>query len=155
MGYLGPLLGWGWGWVDGEGGRGSLGAWVPPSPVPGRLGSPPPPTPRATRLFCDVYNPQSKTYCKRLQVLCPEHSRDPKVRGTHGCWGGQRPPAMVAGGAQKEKKGLEFWRGGGGRTHGCCGRVKCRGGTALTLWVPPPTTTGAPPPPFPQIGASR
>ncbi|XP_058294327.1 CXXC-type zinc finger protein 1 isoform X4 [Hylobates moloch] len=34
----------------------------------------------ATRLFCDVYNPQSKTYCKRLQVLCPEHSRDPKVR---------------------------------------------------------------------------
>lgn len=35
--------------------------------------------PRATRLFCDVYNPQSKTYCKRLQVLCPEHSRDPKV----------------------------------------------------------------------------
>ncbi|CAF96881.1 unnamed protein product [Tetraodon nigroviridis] len=34
---------------------------------------------RATRLFCDVYNPQSKTYCKRLQVLCPEHSRDPKV----------------------------------------------------------------------------
>uniref|UniRef100_A0A8C7RBB6 CXXC-type zinc finger protein 1 n=1 Tax=Oncorhynchus mykiss TaxID=8022 RepID=A0A8C7RBB6_ONCMY len=33
----------------------------------------------ATRLFCDLYNPQSKTYCKRLQVLCPEHSRDPKV----------------------------------------------------------------------------
>lgn len=33
----------------------------------------------ATRLFCDVYNTQSKTYCKRLQVLCPEHSRDPKV----------------------------------------------------------------------------
>ncbi|XP_012691782.1 CXXC-type zinc finger protein 1 isoform X2 [Clupea harengus] len=33
----------------------------------------------ATRLFCDVYNPLSKTYCKRLQVLCPEHSRDPKV----------------------------------------------------------------------------
>ncbi|XP_063072488.1 CXXC-type zinc finger protein 1b isoform X1 [Engraulis encrasicolus] len=33
----------------------------------------------ATRLFCDVYNPQSKTYCKRLQVLCPEHSKEPKV----------------------------------------------------------------------------
>ncbi|XP_010218129.1 PREDICTED: CXXC-type zinc finger protein 1 [Tinamus guttatus] len=32
----------------------------------------------ATRLFCDVYNPQSRTYCKRLQVLCPEHSREPK-----------------------------------------------------------------------------
>lgn len=38
---------------------------------------------RATRLFCDVYNPQSKTYCKRLQVLCPEHSRDPKVSEPH------------------------------------------------------------------------
>lgn len=37
---------------------------------------------RATRLFCDVYNLQSQTYCKRLQVLCPEHSRDPKVRHT-------------------------------------------------------------------------
>lgn len=36
--------------------------------------------PRATRLFCDIYDPQSKRYCKRLQVLCPEHSRDPKVR---------------------------------------------------------------------------
>uniref|UniRef100_A0A673HXX5 CXXC-type zinc finger protein 1 n=1 Tax=Sinocyclocheilus rhinocerous TaxID=307959 RepID=A0A673HXX5_9TELE len=40
---------------------------------------------RATRLFCDVYNPQSKTYCKRLQVLCPEHSRDPKVPADEVC----------------------------------------------------------------------
>ena len=47
------------------------------------LPRPPLHTPRATRLFCDVYNPQSKTYCKRLQVLCPEHSRDPKVRLSH------------------------------------------------------------------------
>ncbi|XP_059385528.1 CXXC-type zinc finger protein 1-like [Carassius carassius] len=39
----------------------------------------------ATRLFCDVYNPQSKTYCKRLQVLCPEHSRDPKVTADEVC----------------------------------------------------------------------
>lgn len=39
----------------------------------------------ATRLFCDVYNPQSKTYCKRLQVLCPEHSRDPKNAGDEVC----------------------------------------------------------------------
>ncbi|XP_074536601.1 CXXC-type zinc finger protein 1a [Halichoeres trimaculatus] len=39
----------------------------------------------ATRLFCDVYNPQSKTYCKRLQVLCPEHSRDPKVPADEVC----------------------------------------------------------------------
>ncbi|XP_068026607.1 CXXC-type zinc finger protein 1 isoform X2 [Melanerpes formicivorus] len=39
----------------------------------------------ATRLFCDVYNPQSKTFCKRLQVLCPEHSRDPKVPADEVC----------------------------------------------------------------------
>ncbi|XP_026100693.1 CXXC-type zinc finger protein 1a [Carassius auratus] len=39
----------------------------------------------ATRLFCDVYNPQSKTYCKRLQVLCPEHSRDPKIPADEVC----------------------------------------------------------------------
>ncbi|KAM3844061.1 CXXC-type zinc finger protein 1 isoform 1-T1 [Vipera latastei] len=39
----------------------------------------------ATRLFCDVYNPQSKTYCKRLQVLCPEHSRDPKISADEVC----------------------------------------------------------------------
>lgn len=39
----------------------------------------------ATRLFCDVYNTQSKTYCKRLQVLCPEHSRDPKISTDEVC----------------------------------------------------------------------
>ncbi|XP_072344023.1 CXXC-type zinc finger protein 1-like [Scyliorhinus torazame] len=39
----------------------------------------------ATRLFCDVYNTQSKTYCKRLQVLCPEHSRDPKISADEVC----------------------------------------------------------------------
>ncbi|XP_044792753.2 CXXC-type zinc finger protein 1 isoform X2 [Bubalus bubalis] len=26
----------------------------------------------ATRLFCDVYNPQSERYCKQLQVLGPK-----------------------------------------------------------------------------------
>ena len=31
--------------------------------------------PRATRLFCDVYNPQRERHCKQLQVLGPEHSR--------------------------------------------------------------------------------
>ena len=30
-------------------------------------------------MFCDFYNPASKTYCKRLRVLCPEHCKDPKV----------------------------------------------------------------------------
>ncbi|XP_037676726.1 CXXC-type zinc finger protein 1-like [Choloepus didactylus] len=39
----------------------------------------------ATRLFCDVYNPQTRTYCKRLQVLCPEHSQDPKVSNDEVC----------------------------------------------------------------------
>lgn len=30
-------------------------------------------------MFCDFFNPISKTYCKRLRVLCPEHSKTPKV----------------------------------------------------------------------------
>ncbi|XP_013419926.1 CXXC-type zinc finger protein 1 isoform X2 [Lingula anatina] len=30
-------------------------------------------------MFCDYYNSQQKTYCKRLKVLCPEHSKEPKV----------------------------------------------------------------------------
>ncbi|XP_065313453.1 CXXC-type zinc finger protein 1-like isoform X2 [Gordionus sp. m RMFG-2023] len=30
-------------------------------------------------LFCDVYNSESQTYCKRLKVLCPEHTKEPKV----------------------------------------------------------------------------
>jgi COMPASS component SPP1 len=33
-------------------------------------------------MFCDYYNPSSRTYCKRLRVLCPEHSKDPKVNDT-------------------------------------------------------------------------
>ena len=30
------------------------------------------------RMFCDYYNPKEGTYCKRLQVLCPEHNSDEK-----------------------------------------------------------------------------
>lgn len=30
------------------------------------------------RLFCDHYDPKEQTYCKRLNVLCPEHKPDPK-----------------------------------------------------------------------------
>lgn len=30
-------------------------------------------------LFCDNYDRASNLYCKRLKVICPEHSRDPKV----------------------------------------------------------------------------
>ena len=36
-------------------------------------------------MFCDYYNPSSRTYCKRLRVLCPEHSKDPKVNDTEVC----------------------------------------------------------------------
>lgn len=36
-------------------------------------------------MFCDDYNPINKTYCKRLRVLCPEHSRDPKVGDQEVC----------------------------------------------------------------------
>jgi len=28
------------------------------------------------RMFCDYFNPKDQTYCKRLQVLCPEHNRE-------------------------------------------------------------------------------
>lgn len=36
-------------------------------------------------MFCDFYNPINKTYCKRLRVLCPEHSKDPKVNDDDVC----------------------------------------------------------------------
>lgn len=36
-------------------------------------------------MFCDFFNPNSKTYCKRLRVLCPEHSKDPKVNDDDVC----------------------------------------------------------------------
>ncbi|XP_056676158.1 CXXC-type zinc finger protein 1-like [Monodelphis domestica] len=39
----------------------------------------------ATQLFCNVYNPECQTYCKRLQVLCPEHSTDPQVSEDEVC----------------------------------------------------------------------
>ncbi|XP_046395583.1 CXXC-type zinc finger protein 1-like isoform X2 [Ischnura elegans] len=36
-------------------------------------------------MFCDYYNPNSHTYCKRLRVLCPEHCKDPKVSDFEVC----------------------------------------------------------------------
>ncbi|CAG9832145.1 unnamed protein product [Diabrotica balteata] len=33
-------------------------------------------------IFCDFYNVEHRTYCKRLKVLCPEHCKDPKI-GDH------------------------------------------------------------------------
>lgn len=39
----------------------------------------------ASTVFCEFYNPASKTYCKRLKVLCPEHSKDLKASDTDVC----------------------------------------------------------------------
>lgn len=36
-------------------------------------------------VFCDFYNPHQKTYCKRLRILCPEHSKEPKVSDDEVC----------------------------------------------------------------------
>lgn len=38
-----------------------------------------------SNIFCDFYNAQQKTYCKRLKILCPEHSKEPKVRDDEVC----------------------------------------------------------------------
>eukprot|EP00095_Tigriopus_kingsejongensis_P009703 maker-scaffold1466_size39939-snap-gene-0.7 protein:Tk09703 transcript:maker-scaffold1466_size39939-snap-gene-0.7-mRNA-1 annotation:"phd finger and cxxc domain-containing protein cg17446-like" len=37
------------------------------------------------RMFCDFFNPKEQTYCKRLQVLCPEHNPDSKVADDEVC----------------------------------------------------------------------
>lgn len=36
-------------------------------------------------MFCDFFNPLTMTYCKRLRVLCPEHSKDLKVNDDDVC----------------------------------------------------------------------
>lgn len=36
-------------------------------------------------IFCDFFNYASNTYCKRLKVLCPEHSKDAKVSDSDVC----------------------------------------------------------------------
>lgn len=36
-------------------------------------------------MFCDNFNPTSGMYCKRLRVLCPEHSKDPKIGDQEVC----------------------------------------------------------------------
>lgn len=38
-----------------------------------------------SNIFCDNYNSQQKTYCKRLKILCPEHSKEPKVSDDEVC----------------------------------------------------------------------
>ncbi|RZF38393.1 hypothetical protein LSTR_LSTR006519 [Laodelphax striatellus] len=37
------------------------------------------------QLFCDVYNAQTGTYCKRLECSVPEHGKDPKVGDQEVC----------------------------------------------------------------------
>ncbi|XP_069943129.1 CXXC-type zinc finger protein 1 isoform X2 [Cherax quadricarinatus] len=36
-------------------------------------------------MFCDFYNPSSLTYCKRLRVMCPEHTKAPTVYDSEVC----------------------------------------------------------------------
>jgi len=36
-------------------------------------------------IFCDTYNKTNRTYCKRLRVICPEHSKDEKVEAHEVC----------------------------------------------------------------------
>lgn len=38
-----------------------------------------------SNMFCDFFNSINQTYCKRLRVLCPEHSKDPKVNDDEVC----------------------------------------------------------------------
>ena len=33
-------------------------------------------------MFCDSFNPVNATYCKRLRVMCPEHTKEPKISNT-------------------------------------------------------------------------
>merc|ERR1711942_596135 len=35
--------------------------------------------------FCDAFNKESNTYCKRLRVICPEHFKDKKVEPNEIC----------------------------------------------------------------------
>jgi len=37
------------------------------------------------RLFCDAYNNNTKAFCKRLKVMCAEHSKDPKPDDNEVC----------------------------------------------------------------------
>lgn len=36
-------------------------------------------------MFCDYYNPSTLTYCKRLRVMCPEHTKAPVVLESQVC----------------------------------------------------------------------
>lgn len=36
-------------------------------------------------MFCDYYNVQTKMYCKRLKVMCPEHEKEKKINDDEVC----------------------------------------------------------------------
>ncbi|KAJ8046741.1 CXXC-type zinc finger protein 1 [Holothuria leucospilota] len=36
-------------------------------------------------MFCDFFNSQQSTYCKRLKVLCPEHTKEPRISDSEVC----------------------------------------------------------------------
>jgi COMPASS component SPP1 len=36
-------------------------------------------------MFCDYYNAQTKMYCKRLKVMCPEHEKEKKINDDEVC----------------------------------------------------------------------
>lgn len=38
-----------------------------------------------TSIFCDKYDPVQQSYCKRLRVLCPEHTKEPKISPNEVC----------------------------------------------------------------------
>lgn len=37
------------------------------------------------QMVCDFYNPDTRTYCKRLRAICPEHTKDKVVGDTDLC----------------------------------------------------------------------
>eukprot|EP00092_Neocalanus_flemingeri_P030192 GFUD01032771.1.p1 GENE.GFUD01032771.1~~GFUD01032771.1.p1 ORF type:complete len:695 (-),score=259.24 GFUD01032771.1:410-2494(-) len=37
------------------------------------------------QMVCDFYNPLTETYCKRLRVICPEHTKDPYIGAKDVC----------------------------------------------------------------------
>lgn len=36
-------------------------------------------------LFCDFYNERTQTYCKRLKVICPEHTKERRAENNEVC----------------------------------------------------------------------
>jgi len=41
--------------------------------------------PEGQTVFCDFFNSQTKMYCKRLKVMCPEHEKEKKINDDEVC----------------------------------------------------------------------